>query len=180
MVRTEAIDKWVRGRLGGELVVESPPFGGTRLVAEIPLTPWRTPREPFLEFGYEGDGGIGEELIRQVLAGEKTASISLLREWELEGGAPRIGAVLPIRDASGREHGRVEIVRVTALPFGEVDDSVVDALNAGAPSLEVWRERQLEFYEGCREQIAVLLGQPGWRLTETEPMVVLWFRVTGR
>ena len=40
-----------------------------------------------------------------------------------------------------------------------------------------WRAAQERFYEECREEIAVILDEPGWRLTEDEPMVVLSFRV---
>ena len=83
--------------LGGRLEVESAPGAGTRLRASIPLAPWRDEREPFIEFGYEGDGGAGERSIAQILDGSKTVSISLAREWDLEGGPPRIGQRLPIR-----------------------------------------------------------------------------------
>ena len=84
--------------LGGTLAVDSPAGEGTTLRARIPLAPWRTAREPFLEFGHADDGGAGAELIAKVLAGEKTASISLAREWELEGGTPKIGQRLPVID----------------------------------------------------------------------------------
>ena len=32
------------------------------------------------------------------------------------------------------------------------------------------------FYAGCRDEVALLLGEPGWRLTDAEPMVVTSFR----
>ena len=34
---------------------------------------------------------------------------------------------------------------------------------------------QRAFYEGCRDEVALLLGEPGWHLTDDEPMVVTWF-----
>jgi hypothetical protein len=40
---------------------------------------------------------------------------------------------------------------------------------------EDWRASQRAFYEACREEVALLLGEPGWRLTDDEPMVVTWF-----
>jgi hypothetical protein len=40
-----------------------------------------------------------------------------------------------------------------------------------------WRDRQREYYGRCREQVATLLGEPDWRLTESEPLVVLRFKV---
>ena len=162
--------------LGGSLDVSSPAGAGTRLWARIPLAPWRTAREPFLEFGHDDDGGAGAEMIAKVLSGEKTASISLAREWELEGGTPKIGQHLPVMDHRGRRHGTVEVVRIAVMPFGEVDAGSVEEHDAGL-SAEEWRAAQREYYDRCREQVAGLLEEPGWRLTDAEPLVVLRFRL---
>jgi len=163
--------------LGGKLEVDSPPGDGTRITAEIPLSPWRDAREPFLEFGHENDDGSGERLIRAILEGRKTAAISLSREWELEGGTPSLGMHLPIRDQDGRRWGEVEVTRVVVLPFGQIDPDVVNAESAGASTLDEWRADQRSFYDGCRDETAVLLGEPGWRLTDDEPMTIVWFRL---
>jgi signal transduction histidine kinase/uncharacterized protein YhfF len=165
------------GALGGRLLVDSPPGRGTRLLAEIPLAPFRDARDPFLEFGHDGDGGLGERLIELVLAGAKTASVSLSREWDLEGGAPRIGQQLPIMDHRGVRRATVEVTRVAVLPFSLIDEDAIRAESAGTRTVEEWRETQWRFYEGCRDEIAVLLGEPGWRLCEDEPMVITWFRL---
>jgi uncharacterized protein YhfF len=162
--------------LGGRLLVDSPPGQGTRLEARIPLAPWRTKREPFMEFGHVGDDGEGLRAIAQVLAGTKRATVSLAREWDLEGGPPRIGQLLPVIDADGRRHATVEVMRVTVLSFGELGDDVIEATGHGASDLETWRVRHQEFYDGCRDEIALLLGEPGWRLTDEEPIVVTFFR----
>jgi hypothetical protein len=42
-----------------------------------------------------------------------------------------------------------------------------------------WRARHRAFYDGCRDEVAFLIGEPGWRLTEEEPMVVLFYRYVG-
>ena len=162
--------------LGGRLRVDSPRGDGTRLVATIPLGQWRTAREPFLEFGFDGDGGQGEERIGEVLSGRRTASVSLAREWDLEGGPPRIGQVLPVIHHTGRRHGAVEVTKVAAVPFSQVDESVLEARAVGAEDLAEWSAHMRRFYDGCREEISVLLGDPGWRLTEDEPMVICWFQ----
>jgi signal transduction histidine kinase/uncharacterized protein YhfF len=163
--------------LGGNLEVESEPGAGTRLRASIPLAPWRDGREPFIEFGYEGDGGGGERAITQILDGSKTVSVSLAREWDLEGGPPRIGQRLPITDHLGRRRALVEVTRVAVLPFGQLDADMVSAESAGTTSLEDWLVSHRAFYAGCRDEIALLLGEPGWRLTDGEPMVVTFFRL---
>jgi signal transduction histidine kinase/uncharacterized protein YhfF len=163
--------------LGGTLEVESPPGAGTRLTADIPLAPYRDARDPFLEFGHEGDDGLGERLIGQILRGEKTAVVSLSREWDLEGGAPRIGQPLRVQDHHGTTRGTVEVVRVAVLPFGAIDEDIVRGASAGTVTVDEWRDTQRRFYAGCRDEIAALLGEPEWRLTGDEPMVITWFRL---
>jgi signal transduction histidine kinase/uncharacterized protein YhfF len=161
--------------VGGTLRVDSPHGEGTRLEAAITLSPWRTAREPFLEFGHEDDGGLGEGLLAMVLDGRKTVSVALAREWDLEGGPPRPGQRVPVLDASGARRAIVEVDRVTVVPFADVDTEIVVASEAGVRTTAEWHAMQREFYAGCREEVALLLGEPGWQLTDDEPMVVTWF-----
>jgi signal transduction histidine kinase/uncharacterized protein YhfF len=162
--------------VGGTLRVESPPGEGTRLEASITLAPWRTAREPFLEFGHLDDGGLGERLLEMVLDGRKTVSLALAREWDLEGGPPRPGQRIPVLDASGARRAMVEVERVTVVPFADVDHRILEASHEGEwATVEEWRAGQRAFYDGCRDEVALLLGEPGWRLTDDEPMVVTWF-----
>ena len=98
--------------------------------------------------------------------------MSLAREWELEGGPPRIGQRLPVFDHTGRKYGVVEAVRVALVPLGDVDPDTID----GEPGIDDWHAGRRQAYEACRDEIAALLGEPGWRLTESEPMVILWYR----
>jgi signal transduction histidine kinase/uncharacterized protein YhfF len=165
--------------LGGRLEIDSAPGSGTRLRASIPLAPWRSEREPLLEFGYEGDGGAGERAIAEILAGTKTLSVSLARECDLEGGLPRIGDRLPIIDQNGRCRATVEVTRVAVLPFGQLDEQMAAAASAGAETLDEWVAGLREFFASCGDEIALLLGEPGWRLTDAEPMVATFFRLAG-
>jgi uncharacterized protein YhfF len=103
--------------------------------------------------------------------------VSLASEWALEGGAPSIGQTLPIMDHRGVRRGTVQVTRVAVLPFSLIDEEIVLAESAGTRTVEEWRETQWRFYEGCRDEIAVLLGEPGWRLTEDEPTVITWFKL---
>jgi uncharacterized protein YhfF len=163
--------------LGGRLEIDSAPGSGTRLRASIPLAPWRDQREPLLEFGYEGDGGAGERAIACILAGTKTLSVSLARESDLEGGPPRIGDRLPIVDQNGRRRATVEVTRVAVLPFGQLDEAMAAAASAGGESLVEWLAGLREFFASCSDEMALLLGEPGWRLTDSEPMVATFFRL---
>jgi signal transduction histidine kinase/uncharacterized protein YhfF len=158
--------------LGGRLDVSSPPAQGTTLAATIPLAPWRTASDPFIEFGHDGDAGTGLRKIAQLLAGERTTGVSLAREWELEGGPPRIGQRLGVFDHTGRRHGVVEVVRVALLPFGEIEPGMVDP----EPGEADWHAARRRAYQTCREEIAALLGESDWRLTDAEPMVILTYR----
>lgn len=164
--------------LGGTLKVVSPRGEGTRLHATIPVSGARTAREPFLLFGHKGDGGEGRRRIAEILAGDKRVSVSLAREWDLEGGLPRIGQRLPLIDHEGRRHGVVEVERVTVMPFDEVGPDVIAAERHGAPlSIDQWRAEVRDFYALRRDSMARLFGEPGWQLTAAEPLAAIWFRV---
>ena len=139
----------------------------------------RSPSRPTARRASPSSSSATPADIAKVLSGEKTASISLAREWELEGGTPAIGRVLAVRDVEGRRHGAVEVVRVSVMPFRELDAGSVQDQDPDAPSHEMWLQRRREFYAGCREQIAELLGEPGWRLRDDEPMVVLRYRLVA-
>jgi hypothetical protein len=39
-----------------------------------------------------------------------------------------------------------------------------------------WHAGRARAYEQCREEIAALLGEPDWRLTDAEPMVIITYR----
>jgi signal transduction histidine kinase/uncharacterized protein YhfF len=159
--------------LGGTLVVDSPPAGGTRLQARIPLAPWRTAREPYLEFGAPDDGGAGLAAIAAILDGRRTATISVAREWELEGGLPGIGTRLPLRDHQGHEHGVAVVRRVGVMPLAQVDEHSVAALGMGhtVDEFRAWARRR---WGENRDTLAFLFGEPDWELTDDEPMAVLW------
>ena len=165
--------------LGGVLVVASPAGAGTTLTATIPLAPWRNAHEPFLEFGHPDDGGRGEQNIQAVIAGRKTMSVTLTREWELEGGAPRVGQRLPVMDHIGRRRATVEIVSVASIPFMDIDDDWIEPDEVGAASLEGWRSERRGFYATIRDELALLFGEPGWRFTDEEPMQLLWYRAVA-
>jgi uncharacterized protein YhfF/two-component sensor histidine kinase len=163
--------------LGGTLEVDSPPGGGTRLTAVIPLMTWRTPREPFLEYGYVGDDGYGERSIAEVRAGTRRVSISLVREWDLEGGPPRPGTVLPVRDHEGHTRARVQVERSAVVAFGALDETFVNIEEAGFPSVEAFRANHRRLFDAVAETTAALLSEPGWRLTDAEPVLILWFHL---
>ena len=89
---------------------------------------------------------------------------------------PRPGQRIPVLDNAGARRAVVEVEQVTVVPFADIDHRTLQASQEGAwANADEWRAGQRAFYDSCREEIAILLGEPGWRLTDDEPMVVTWF-----
>ena len=64
------------------------------------------------------------------------------------------------------------------LPFGQIDEDDRERRERrAARASREWIAGHRAFYAGCRDEIALLLGEPGWRLTDAEPMVVTSFRL---
>jgi uncharacterized protein YhfF len=160
--------------LGGTLTLDSPPGRGTTLTAEIPLGPYRTAREPFLEIG-------DPARLEKILDGRITAAVSVIREWDLEGGVPAIGHRLPVIDpADNRRRGCVAVRRMALARLGDIDEAIVDPAALGHRSLDEWRERMQRSFEAHRPVMTELLRDPDWRLTDDEPVVAMWFEVVER
>jgi uncharacterized protein YhfF len=87
--------------------------------------------------------------------------------------------VLPVLDHDGRRRATLEVVRVAVVRFDEIDEEVLATQGPNPISMDEWHERQRRFYTACREETALLLGEPGWHLTGDEPMVVVHFRLAG-
>ena len=139
--------------------------------------PWRTPREPFLEFGHEGDGGRGERMLARVLDGSRPRSVTLAREWDLEGGLPRIGQRCSrCSDQHGRRQATVRVTRVTVVAFSEVDAEAATAARASRPRSRRGAPTAARFYEGCRERDRGAAGRAGLAPAPSdEPMAAVWF-----
>jgi uncharacterized protein YhfF len=74
-----------------------------------------------LEFGWEGDGGLGERLIREVIEGEKTATCaprSDYTEEELAEVVASKGQVVDVVDENDEPRCRVRMVAVYETTFG--------------------------------------------------------------
>ncbi len=74
-----------------------------------------------LEFGWEGDGGLGERLIREIIEGEKTATCaprSDYTEEELAEVVASKGQVVDVVDENDEPRCRVRMVAVYETTFG--------------------------------------------------------------
>lgn len=130
-----------------------------------------------LRFGYHGDRGLGDRLLAAVLRGEKTATSSLAVEYRSGDPLPRVGQRLTLIDHEGRPHGVVETTRVTIIALSLVGDDVARDEGEGFADAAEWRRDHVRFWNEVAELVRADAGDPTWRLRETEPVVVHWFRL---
>jgi uncharacterized protein YhfF len=165
--------------LGGTLAVESPGGGGTTLRATIPLAPERLPHRQFLLVGHPDDPEVADRAVEAIRSGRKRAGLSLAREWELEGGPPGLGQLVPVIDVRGATRLTLEVtgLSLTRLPEMSAEEFAACAI-AGA-SQDERRELVRRNFAGYRAEHAVLFGEPDWALTDDEPLIVLRHRVVS-
>ncbi|MCO4851416.1 ASCH domain-containing protein [Bacillus vallismortis] len=79
-------------------------------------------------FGWEGDGGLGEQLIQQILAGEKTATCapkSLYSKDELSEVYQTAGQLVTVYDKDGNPRCNIKVTDVLETTFGAPDMRLV-------------------------------------------------------
>ncbi len=87
-----------------------------------------------LEFGWEGDGGLGERLIREVMDGEKTATCapkSDYTEEELAEVVAAKGEIVDVVDENDEPRCRVRMLAVYETTFGLPAPGVVNGEGFG-------------------------------------------------
>ncbi len=86
------------------------------------------------EFGFEGDGGLGERLIRQILAREKTATCSFKIEYtgpELAELYTTKGELVTVIDHHGEPRCNIRILDVFETTFGHPDSRLIQGEGYG-------------------------------------------------
>ncbi|MDQ3610392.1 MAG: ASCH domain-containing protein, partial [Actinomycetota bacterium] len=124
-----------------------------------------------------GDGGFGDRLLEAVLRGEKTATSSLAIEYLSGEPLPRAGRLLVLQDHAGGVHGVVEVTRVTIIPMHLVGDDIAHDEGESFADAADWRRAHVSFWTEVTPLIQAEAGDPTWRLRDTEPVVVQWFRL---
>ncbi|MFF8955577.1 ASCH domain-containing protein [Streptomyces sp. NPDC014894] len=131
---------------------------------------------PVTEFAFPGP--LRDRLVAAVLDGTKTATTGLLTEYEREGEPlPRVGVRSTVPDSDGRTVAVVEVTAVRVAPLGEVD--LAHALDEGEGHATVaeWRGAHERFWHG--EAMRAALGDPGFTVDDTTPVVLERFRVVA-
>lgn len=129
--------------------------------------------DPICEFAFPGP--LRDRLVRAVLRGEKTATSSLLVEWEVEGAPlPVPGERQTVVDSAGQPVGAIEILAVDVIRLGEADLRLALAEGEGFASVAEWREDHERFW--TQEVLPTLPRAATGPLTDATPVVVQWFR----
>lgn len=119
-----------------------------------------------------GDGAeMADELGALVAAGIKTATASLLWEYEFEGSPlPKPGDLSIILDGHGHPICLIETVAVEVKPFKQVDDQFAFDEGEGDRTLKFWRDAHWRFFSRTCQQI-------GKELSEEMPVVCERFQL---
>lgn len=99
-----------------------------------------------MEFGWEGDGGIGEMLIQQTLAGTKTATCGFKRAYsaeELEMIERGVGQVIPVLDKTGTTRCHIRVLETFETPFGDPDPRLVRGEGDGDDVAKFQRDHEI-------------------------------------
>ena len=104
------------------------------------------PRKP--KVGNFGDSPeLSAKLLQLIRDGVKTATASLVWEWEAEGQSPpEVGDVMIVLDFNQEPVMVIEYVDVAVKPFSEVDAQFAWDEGEGDRSLEFWRKVHWTFF----------------------------------
>ena len=130
------------------------------------------------EFGFPGD--LRDRLVRAILDGEKTATASLLLEYELDPGErlPTVGERSAVVDSAGRPVAVIETTEVQVVPFQEIDAEFAGNEGEGFESVTDWRRAHVGFWES--EEMKAALGRPDFRVDDHTMVVAERFRLVER
>jgi uncharacterized protein YhfF len=129
------------------------------------------------EFGFAGTP-LREQLVAAVLRGEKTATASLVVDYERDGDPlPEVGERYAVVDNDGRDVAVIEITEVRVLPVGETDVQFARDEGEGFESVADWREAHDRFWRAEADEIREHLGDPYWDVTDETLYVAERFRL---
>lgn len=132
---------------------------------------------PEAEFAFPGP--LRDRLVAAILSGEKTATASLVLEYEVAGEQlPQVGDRSALVDSAGRRLAVLETTEVRVLRAGDVDETFARDEGEGFESVADWREAHRRFWES--EQYRAAVRRPDLVLTDDEPVVAERFRLVER
>jgi len=128
------------------------------------------------EFGFPGE--LRDKLVAAILSGEKTATTSLLTEWELDHEPlPGSGEWFSVVDSTETPVAVIEVRDVQVVRLVDVDIAVARQEGEGFESVHAWRLAHEEFWSGYLAELRSRLGDPSWTLTDDTRVLVQRFRL---
>jgi len=127
------------------------------------------------EFGFPGE--LRDKLVAAILSGEKTATTSLLIEWELDREPlPGSGEWFSVVDSTGTAVAVIEVRDVQVVRLVDVDIAVARQEGEGFQSVLAWRLAHEEFWNGYVAELRSRLGDAAWTPTDDTQILVQRFR----
>jgi uncharacterized protein YhfF len=132
---------------------------------------------PVTEFAIPGP--LRDALVSAVLGGQKIATTSLLREYDLDGTPlPVPGRQSVVVDSDNRPVAVIEITSVAVVPLSDVGvEHAVDE-GEGFSTVAEWRAAHEKFWHG--DEMRQALGDPTFTIDDNTPVVLERFRVVER
>ncbi|MGA5034402.1 ASCH domain-containing protein [Streptomyces cellulosae] len=131
---------------------------------------------PVAEFAFPGP--LRDRLVAAVLDGSKTATTTLVAEYEREGEPlPGVGDRSVLVDSDGRPVAVLEVTGVRVVPLGRVDLAHAVDEGEGYGGVAEWRAGHERFWGGAEMRAA--LGDPHFAVHDTTPVVLERFRVVA-
>jgi uncharacterized protein YhfF len=129
------------------------------------------PAAPTGIWGFGDSPAMADELGELVRQGVKTATCSLLWEYEADGEAiPQVGEQNIILDGAGQPLCVIKTTEIEFKPYNEVDAQFAHDEGEGDRSLAYWRDAHWRFFSRSCERI----NRP---ISQTMPLVCERFRV---
>jgi uncharacterized protein YhfF len=119
-------------------------------------------------------GPLRDRLVAAVLSGAKTATSSLLAEWEADDDPlPTVGERQTVVDSQERPVAIIEITAVETIRLGDADDRLAHEEGEGFAGVAEWRAAHEEFWnEVVRREVPA-----AFPLTDDTPIFVERLRV---
>jgi uncharacterized protein YhfF len=135
---------------------------------------------PKTEFGFAGTD-LRRRLVEAVLAGVKTATASLLVDFERDGDQPGTpGDHEAVLDVDDRPVAIIELTEVTVRRMADVDLQFAIDEGEGFTTVAEWRAVHEDFWNGYLDEIRTDIGDPSFDLTDDTLIVCERFKLIER
>jgi uncharacterized protein YhfF len=132
-------------------------------------------------WGFGVPGRVRDELTALALAGTKTATTSLLVEFELDGEAlPEPGDLQLLVDSSERPVAVVETESIRIVRLADVDDRHAIDEGEGYANAAEFRVTHEQFWSEYLDEMRAGLGDPAFAVTDDTLVVLERFRIVQR